>query len=333
MKNIIKSISVIVGAVVGAGFASGQEIYSFFNVYNENGLLGIIIASTLLGFIIYKVLKKSNDFNINTYNELLEKTGIPKKIRNILNIIINIFLLISFYIMVAGFIAYFKQEFGMPSIIIALIITSICYITFMKDIEGITKVSIKIVPILIIIIIIMGIRSNTFDTIKNINLGNISIKLNWLLKAIEYTSYNSILLIPVLISLKKYTKNNEKAISIVTAIIFGILSAIIYLIMLNNGNLFGIEIPLIQIADGYGSLFKYSYSLVIIFAIYTTMISEGYGFLTNCAKTSKQYKKLAIVLCVSAVFISNISFSFLINLTYPAFGILGVVQLIYLIFT
>ena len=250
MKNIIKSISVIVGVVVGAGFASGQEIYSFFNVYNENGLLGIIIASTLLGFIIYKVLKKSNDFNINTYNELLEKTGIPKKIRNILNIIINIFLLISFYIMVAGFIAYFKQEFGMPSIIIALIITSICYITFMKDIEGITKVSIKIVPILIIIIIIMGIRSNTFDTIKNINLGNISIKLNWLLKAIEYTSYNSILLIPVLISLKKYTKNNEKAISIVTAIIFGILSAIIYLIMLNNGNLFGIEIPLIQIADG-----------------------------------------------------------------------------------
>lgn len=333
MKNIIKSISVIIGAVVGAGFASGQEIYSFFNVYNENGLLGIIIASTLLGFIIYKVLKKSNDFNINTYNELLEKTGIPKKIRNILNIIINIFLLISFYIMVAGFIAYFKQEFGMPSIIIALIITSICYITFMKDIEGITKVSIKIVPILITIIIIMGIRSNTFDTIKNINLGNISIKLNWLLKAIEYTSYNSILLIPVLISLKKYTKNNEKAISIVTAIIFGILSAIIYLIMLNNGNLFGIEIPLIQIANGYGSLFKYAYSLVIIFAIYTTMISEGYGFLTNCSKTPKQYKKLAMVLCVSAVFISNISFSFLINLTYPAFGILGVVQLIYLIFT
>ena len=33
MKNIIKSISVIVGAVVGAGFASGQEIYSFFSKY------------------------------------------------------------------------------------------------------------------------------------------------------------------------------------------------------------------------------------------------------------------------------------------------------------
>ena len=333
MKNIIKSISVIIGAVVGAGFASGQEIYSFFNVYNENGLLGIIIASTLLGTIIYKVLKISNNCNATTYSELLEKINIPSKVKNVLNIIINIFLLISFYIMIAGFTAYFKQEFDLPSIITAFIITGICYITFMKNIEGITKVSMKIVPILIIIIIIMGVRSNIFKTITQINFENIHIKANWIIKSIEYTSYNSILLIPILISLKKYTKNNEKAISIVTAIIFGILSAIIYLIMLNNGNLFGIEIPLIQIANGYGSLFKYAYSLVIIFAIYTTMISEGYGFLTNCSKTPKQYKKLAMVLCVSAVFISNISFSFLINLTYPAFGILGVVQLIYLIFT
>ena len=157
MKNIIKSVSVIVGAVVGAGFASGQEIYSFFNVYNENGAIGIIISSILLGTIIYKVLKISNNCNATTYSELLEKINIPPKVKNILNIIINIFLLISFYIMIAGFTAYFKQEFDVPSIITAFIITGICYITFMKNIEGITKVSMKIVPILIIIIIIMVI--------------------------------------------------------------------------------------------------------------------------------------------------------------------------------
>ena len=94
MKNIIKSVSVIVGAVVGAGFASGQEIYSFFNVYNENGAIGIIISSILLGTIIYKVLKISNNCNATTYSELLEKINIPPKVKNILNIIINIFLIV-----------------------------------------------------------------------------------------------------------------------------------------------------------------------------------------------------------------------------------------------
>lgn len=88
---------------------------------------------------------------------------------------------------------------------------------------------------------------------------------------------------------------------------------------------------MIKIANEYGNTFKYAYSLVIIFAIYTTMISEGYGFLTNCTKDKKQYTKIAKVICISAVFISNISFSFLINLTYPVFGILGIIQLIYLI--
>lgn len=331
MKEVLKSVFVIVGAVVGAGFASGQEIYSFFNIYNENGLIGIIISSILLGVIIYKALKKSNDFNLSNYDELLGKIKVPKTVKNILNIIINTFLLISFYIMVAGFTAYFKQEFNIPRILTALAITSISYITFMKNIEGITKVSMWIVPILIIIIIIIGLQSNPLITIREIELENINIETNWILKAIEYTSYNSILLVPILTSLRKYSKSKEMKISIITALIFASLSITIYLVLFKEGNLLGIEIPMIKIANEYGSIFKYAYSLVIIFAIYTTMISEGYGFLNNCTKTKEKYKKIAKIICISAIFISNISFSFLINLTYPVFGILGIIQLIYLI--
>ena len=331
MKEVLKSVFVIVGAVVGAGFASGQEIYSFFNIYNENGLIGIIISSILLGIIIYKVLKKSNESKLKIYDELLEKIKVPSTIKNILNIIVNIFLLISFYIMVAGFTAYFKQEFNIPRILTALAITSISYITFMKNIEGITKVSMWIVPILIIIIIIIGLQSNPLITIREIELENINIETNWILKAIEYTSYNSILLVPILTSLRKYSKSKEMKISIITALIFASLSITIYLALCKGGNLLGIEIPMIKIANEYGSIFKYAYNLVIIFAIYTTMISEGYGFLNNCTKTKEQYKKIAKIICISAIFISNISFSFLINLTYPVFGILGIIQLIYLI--
>lgn len=33
MKNVLKIVLVIIGTMVGAGFASGKEIYSFFFVY------------------------------------------------------------------------------------------------------------------------------------------------------------------------------------------------------------------------------------------------------------------------------------------------------------
>lgn len=33
LKNIYKTTFVIIGTIIGAGFASGQEIYLFFNRY------------------------------------------------------------------------------------------------------------------------------------------------------------------------------------------------------------------------------------------------------------------------------------------------------------
>ena len=120
--NCFKASFVIIGTIIGAGFASGQEIFSFFNVYGKNGLLGIAVSNLLMGIIIYKTYKIVFSKNINNYNEFIEKI-IPKKIRKykileqtILNII-NIFLLITFYIMAAGFASYLFQEFKIPKII------------------------------------------------------------------------------------------------------------------------------------------------------------------------------------------------------------------------
>ena len=325
MRNTLKAVLVIIGTLIGAGFASGQEIYSFFNVYQENGLVGIIVSCLITGVVIYKVLKLTNN-NINSYNELLERKKSLKPLKQVLSIIINIFLIMSFYIMVAGFTAYFKQEFNVPNIITAIIIVIICYITFMKNIEGIAKINSIIIPILIVIVVIIGIKANIFETACNIKLNNIYLSSNWLIKSIEYASYNSILLLPILIELKKYTKNNEKAVSAISAIIFLILSVTIYLILHNSGDMSNIEIPIVYIASSFGSAFKYIYGIVIIFAIYSTMISAGYGFLTNCTKSARTYRIVALLMCISAIFISNLSFANLVNSTYPVFGLLGLLQ-------
>ena len=56
MQNILKAVCVIIGTIIGAGFASGKEIYVFFNNYGIKGIAGIAIASVLTGIVIYKVL-------------------------------------------------------------------------------------------------------------------------------------------------------------------------------------------------------------------------------------------------------------------------------------
>ena len=59
MKEIFVIVFTIIGALIGAGFASGQELYSFFYIYGIKGIYGIIVTSFLITILIYKILKIS----------------------------------------------------------------------------------------------------------------------------------------------------------------------------------------------------------------------------------------------------------------------------------
>ena len=58
---ILKVVFVIIGTLIGAGFASGQEIYIFFFSYGVKGLMGIVVSSVLIGVTIYKTFKITID--------------------------------------------------------------------------------------------------------------------------------------------------------------------------------------------------------------------------------------------------------------------------------
>lgn len=161
MKNAIKAICVIIGTIIGAGFASGKEIYIFFNQYGTMGFLGVVVASTLTGIVIYRVLVQIRAIEVKNYSQYLAQMHVKPKIKEVLNCIINIFLLISFYIMIAGFCAYFEQEFEIPSIVVAIAVSVMCYATFMNHIEGVTKINTVLIPFLIIMIVFIGIKSNS----------------------------------------------------------------------------------------------------------------------------------------------------------------------------
>ena len=56
MKEAFSIVLVIIGAIIGAGFPSGQEIYSFFYLYGKFGIYGIFLMTSITGYLIYKIL-------------------------------------------------------------------------------------------------------------------------------------------------------------------------------------------------------------------------------------------------------------------------------------
>ena len=237
-----------------------------------------------------------------------------------------------FFIMIAGFGAYFEQEIGINRLVGSLILAIITFIVFMTSIKGVVKVNELIVPILIGFIFIIGIIS-----IKNIhilNLENYVIRTNYTnfaLSAVLYSSYNSILLIPVLITLNNYVKNKKQIfyISFISAIVTILLSVIIFLLLVRvDVDISKLEMPVVYVVSNMFKILRYIYGVIILGSIFTTAISLGVSFLQNTAKNKKGYTQISIIMCITSVIISKFGFSNLVSLLYPIFGYLGLIQIL-----
>ena len=58
---MIRLAALFVCTVLGAGFATGQEIMRYFSDYGIVGLLGVIVSSAVFGLCLYKT-KYYNNF-------------------------------------------------------------------------------------------------------------------------------------------------------------------------------------------------------------------------------------------------------------------------------
>lgn len=331
MEEVFSIVLVIIGALVGAGFTSGQEIYSFFYSYGSIGIIGIIITCCLISLMVHKSLKIIYSNKINSYDEFLNIFIKNEKITKAISVVINILLLVTFYIMVAGFGAYFEQEIGLKRIIGSSILVIMVTIVFFTSVKGVMKVSEYIVPLLIIFIIIIG--GTNLLTI-NSNAEVLCIKKGWLLSSVIYCSYNMILLIPVLISIRKQItkKENIKYVSTLCGIFMIIMSLMLYMLLMRaNVELASLEMPIVYVIRTFFKSFKTIYAFIILMSIFTTAISIGIGLLQNISKDRRRYTQSVIFMCITSLIVSNFGFSKLVNLMYPFFGYIGIIQLIYII--
>lgn len=336
MKDILKVVFVIIGTMIGAGFASGQEVYLFFFSYGIQGILGLLISSIIVGFVIYRTFQIVDKYGSDTYkkflNILIKKN---EKVKTIINLVINAFILITFFIMIAGFGAYFEQELGINSLIGSLVLAVLTFVIFMTSVKGVVKANELLVPILIGFLVIIGIIN--LKDIHLFELGDYIIRTNnsnFVLSAILYSSYNSILLIPVLLTLKNYITDKKQIskIAIISTVIILLLSIIVFLLLVRvDVDITKLEMPAVYVVSNMFKLFRYIYGFIIVGSIFTTTISLGTSFLQNITKNKKSYTQIAIIMCITSVLISKIGFSNLVSLLYPVFGYLGLLQILRLL--
>src|SRR5690554_6129800 len=107
-KDDIKLAFTYVGALVGAGFASGQELVRFFVRFGTYGLWGIVFAGISFALMGALVILLTNKIQANDYSMLL-RTAFPKKIYKVIDIIIAFSLWVGLGIMLTGSSTLIKE--------------------------------------------------------------------------------------------------------------------------------------------------------------------------------------------------------------------------------
>lgn len=158
---------------------------------------------------------------------------------------------------------------------------------------------------------------------------------NWLITSILYASYNCVLLIPVLISIKDFIKKskNIKYISIIVSGIVIILLVTVFLFLINvDIDTKQLQMPAVYAISKIWPEIKKIYGGIILISIFTTAISLGISFLRNVTNNKKNFNVISCLMCITAVLFSGIGFASLVNLMYPILGVLGLIQIIQICF-
>jgi uncharacterized membrane protein YkvI len=221
-----------VGTIVGAGFASGQEIKKYFADFGLYGLVGIILVSFLFFYLGKKIMMLCQKNNIETYDKLLSLLA-NNKISKVFDCFITIFLIGTLTTMGAGMGAILNQVFNIPLWVGSMLLILLSVFVVKKGINEISKLNVLIVPVLIIVTIVISITA--FSGFNNVVFFENSNVWKSIFFDVLYVSYNLIMSISILPALAVSTDKKQIERGMLWGgIIIGGLSLLIYIALISN---------------------------------------------------------------------------------------------------
>lgn len=323
---------IFMGTILGAGFASGQEIMRFFCDYGFLGFLGLFITCLLLFLSGLGILKIMAEQSISSSRQFLcllfgENLGIA------FNTLSSLFLFFMLSAMLAGGGEAIHSCFSINERTGAVIMAFLVFVAFLGGENYIGKINMVVCPILILVVLILSFFVIGDKIDSAVFFPKIQ-KKGALFYAFNYASYNIITALTVLCGLKEGIKNKK---SCFWGILLGsagllMMALLLYFCLnLNYTRVYAEPLPLLKVAKGEGCFFYWLYFLLFFSAVFTTAIGNGFGLLKWLEDFGINSFFSAIGIIIVSLYITRLGFTKLVSGVYPLFGIMGGFEVILII--
>ncbi|MEL7647924.1 MAG: hypothetical protein AAGU76_07510 [Sedimentibacter sp.] len=343
-KNDVTTLKVAatyIGTIVGAGFATGQEVLQFFTRFGAMGIAGLIATTIMFIVFGYIIMDLGKSLNARSHLEIIRYSG-GSILGSAIDAIITFFLFGAFTAMIAGTGALFVQQFNLPGMLGSILMAVITALTVLTGINGVINSISFVVPFLLAAVIgtsVFSILSSPPDITATVSgMGESGLITNWFMAAVLYVSYNTIVSVAVLGPLGAEARDRKSVRNgaILGGLGLGLGSVMIYLAL--SGNIAEVsryEVPMIHVAGRISYTVQIFYAVVLTAEVYTTSVGAMYGFVSRITDMKKHPARSRMIVAVSTVAglaASSFGFSNLVKYLYPVVGYGGIILLISLIY-
>ena len=309
----------ILGAIIGVGFASGKEICVFFFDFGGASIIGLLAFGLLYVYLFFVIQHISHKLKINSYDKF--NAVMFGKLCKLTNIV----MLINFVITSAGMLAgadylfetFFNIKYKIPSIVLSVI-------TFVLLIGGIEKIKIVanvIIPLMLAVIVINSISNITPQNVHmEITVQNGVMAVYY---GLLFGVNNFVAAMPMLFETK--LKSKGKFVVILTICVVILLNILVF-----ASNNFSTSMPMFELSKNVSPWFYYIYFATLIMALFSTLVICSYNTHNIIAKGKKSLFTISLVVLLNLI-ISNLGYNFIVQYLYVVSGVISGVYVIALV--
>ncbi|BAQ10080.1 hypothetical protein OXB_1609 [Bacillus sp. OxB-1] len=331
MKKSFQIGAAFIGLIVGAGFASGQEILQFFTSFGYAGIAGSLVATALFAFIGMNLTQLGSRLQSASHKDVIYHIC-GRYLGVVVDFIITFFLFGVTVVMLSGAGAIFEQQFGIPSIIGSIVVTALAILTITLNVKRVIALISAVTPFLLVLVIIIMVYS-----LMNFDASSAEIAAaveqqkpaaaNWILGALLYVSYNIAAGASMLTVMGGTVKDQKVAGwgGIIGGIGLGLLILLINISMLTRlSEISEVPMPMLFLANQMSPIIGIIMTIVLLGMIYNTAVGMLYAFTARLIQPdTPKFKGFAVLFGVVAFGVSFIGFITLVGTVYPTMGYLG----------
>lgn len=340
MKKQLQIASAFIGTIIGAGFASGQEILQYFTSFGLVGILAILVSTLMFSYMGMTLTRLGSRAQARSHGDVIYRISGPY-LGKVIDYILLFILFGIGVVMIAGGGSAVSQQFGLPFFVGALIMTLLVAMAVVNKVSRVVNIIGSITPLLILFVVAVSIYClATVETplaeLNAIAAEQTPVISNWFMSALNYVSFNIAVGCSMAI-LMGGDEADEK-----TAAIGGLLGGlgVGILILLSNMAIFSkidvvaaFDLPMLKIVSDLSPTLGLLYSFILLGMIFNTALSMFFSFGARFAEVqTRRFKVFSLATLALAFVLSFVGFTGLVSIFYPVFGYLGLLLMAALLY-